>query len=289
MAMQMKTIKEKMGTVANIRKVTKAMEMVSTSKMKRVLERREKSLAFSEEARNLLINLHHYHHVDHPFFSPGKGEKILVLVIASNRGLCGAYNTNVDREFSRIVEKYGRERVEAVGIGKEAQRIVLRNGVPLLANFEEFSDIYEADEVRSLLLFILESFSTNQYERILITYTEFINSLSFQPRTRSLVPLELNEFNREFLEEDARSYVFEPSKTEVLNYVVDYVLLTILYQYLLESLSSEHSSRVMAMRNASDNAKEMLEELVISFNRARQASITQEIAEIVGALSALSS
>ena len=288
MAMQMKTIKEKMGTVANIRKVTRAMEMVSTSKMKRTLEQREKSLLFAEEARKLLVNLHYRHHLDHPLFSEKEGEKILILVVASNRGLCGAYNANVDRTFSELLETYDREKVEVVGVGKEVQKIALRHNVPLIANFEEFSEIYGADEARSLLNFLLEKFSTNEYRKVLIVYTEFINSLSFRPRVRSLIPLNVDEFELS-AKEDERDYLFEPSKEDVLNYVVDYVILTVLYQYLLESLASEHSSRVMAMKNASDNAQEMLEELVISFNRARQAAITQEIAEIVGALSALSS
>ncbi len=288
MAVQMKTIKEKMGTVANIRKVTRAMEMVSTSKMKRTLEQREKSLLFAEEARNLLVNLHHRHHLDHPLFSEKEGDKVLVLVVASNRGLCGAYNTNVDRTFGELLETYDREKVEVVGVGKEVQKIALRHNVPLIANFEEFSEIYEADEARSLLNFLLEKFSTNEYKKVLIVYTEFINSLSFRPRVRSLIPLNVDEFELS-AKEDERDYLFEPSKVDVLNYVVDYVILTVLYQYLLESLASEHSSRVMAMKNASDNAQEMLEGLVVSFNRARQAAITQEIAEIVGALSALSS
>ncbi len=290
MALQMKTIKEKMETISNIRKVTKAMEMISVSKMKKIVSKRNEALHFSEEARNILINLHLYHKTDHLFFQKGKeGGAILLIIIASNRGLCGAYNSNIDRKVQDFLDSHQEREIRVIGVGKEVQKIVARHDLPLLALFEEYDEIYEAEEAHSLYRLVLKEFQSGEYEEVKIIYTEFINSLSFRPQIKSFIPFDLSEYKIDSLEKDEREYIFEPNKKRVLDMVIQQLLLTVLYQYLLESLASEHSSRVMAMKNASESAGEMLENLIISFNRARQAAITQEIAEIVGALSAMSS
>jgi len=209
--------------------------------------------------------------------------------VSSNKGLCGSYNANIDKEFRKFLEDKDKSLVEIVGVGKEAQKISSRYGVPIIASFEDLSEIYDPEEVQSIFTFLLDAFKSGEYKKISIIYTEFINSLSFQTRTRSLIPLDPREIQNPEEEKKNFEYIFEPNKEEVFRYAVDYILLTVLYQYLLESLASEHSARVIAMKNASDSAEDILSELVISFNRARQSAITQEIAEIVGALSALSS
>ncbi len=294
MALQMKSIKRKMKSVANIQKVTKAMEMISVSKMKKSIEKRNASLAFALESRKILLSLLDYHELTHPYLEPGEGERTLLVIVAANRGLCGAYNTNVSRKVSSFLEGKEKGVIDVIAVGKHAQKIALRNGLNLLATFDQFSDYYSSGEVRSLLYTILETFDSGKYRDVLIAYTEFTNSLSYEPKLKSFIPLRaeeiLTEEELERREEIQKgSVLFEPSEQEVLNEVVPAVLITILYQYLLESLASEHSARVSAMKNASENAEEMLEQLTMSFNRARQAAITQEIAEIVGASSAISS
>lgn len=291
MAMQTKTIKQKMKSVANIGKITKAMEMISVSKMKKAVAKRNSSSLFAQESFALLENLHIYKNLSHPYLERGKGEKVLMLVIASNKGLCGGYNMNVSKKVSDFVKQNPEIIVDVVAVGRQAQKIAVRNNLKLVASFDDFSEYYKAEEVRSLLHTLLTYFDSKEYKEVKVAYTEFISSLSFESKITSLIPLSLKknkQLNSDNNKRDFALYTFEPNEQEILNTVVPSVLMTIVYQYLLDSTASEHSSRVSAMRNASDNAKELGEELRINYNRARQAAITQEIAEIVGGSSAVS-
>ena len=295
MAMQTKTIKQKMKSVANIGKITKAMEMISVSKMKRAITKRNSSLLFAEESFALLENLSVHKGLDHPYLETGKGEKILVLVIASNKGLCGGYNINVSKQVTKFVKQHPNTDIDVVAVGRQAVKIAGRNDLNLLASFDEFSDYYTASEVRSLLHFLFEKYDSGEYSEIHVAYTEFLSSISYEAQIKTFLPFDITKAHVDVAEDNNKKenknfalYSFEPSEQEVLNTVIPAVLMTVLYQYLLEGLASEHSSRVSAMRNASDNAAELGEELRINFNRARQAAITQEIAEIVGGSSAVS-
>lgn len=292
MAMQTKTIKQKMKSVANIGKITKAMEMISVSKMKKAVAKRNASLVFAQESFALLENLHVYKELSHPFLEKGEGEKMLLVVIASNKGLCGGYNMNVSKKVSEFVKTHTGTEIEVIAVGKQAQKIASRNKLPLLATYDDFSETYSVSKVRSLLQSIFSSFRSGEYSSVSLVYTEFISSLSFEAKTESFIPPVLDDFidtkDSTKKQNSFAQYSFEPSEQEVLNTVVPAVLMTLLFQALLEASASEHSSRVSAMRNASDNAKEMGEELKINYNRARQAAITQEIAEIVGGSSAVS-
>ena len=292
MAMQTKTIKQKMKSVANIGKITKAMEMISVSKMKRSIEKRNNSLLFAEESLALLKNLVKHKDLSNKYLEKGEGEKVLMLVIASNKGLCGGYNINVSKQVTEFVKQNKDVKVDVVAVGRQAQKNASRNGLDLIASFDDFSDYYTSSEVRSLLQFLFEKYDSGDYKEVRIAYTEFFSSISYEAKIKSFIPLSIDDTENIIGSSDDKKdfalYTFEPSEQEVLNTVVPAVLMTILYQYFLEGLASEHSSRVTAMRNASDNAEELGEELRINFNRARQAAITQEIAEIVGGSSAVS-
>lgn len=295
MAMQTKTIKQKMKSVANIGKITKAMEMISVSKMKKAISKRNASFLFAQESFALLENLYKNKELSHPYLDQGTGEKILMLVIASNKGLCGGYNINVSKQVTEFIKNNPNATVDIIAVGRQAKKAASRNGLNLVASFDNFSDYYNANEVRSLLHLLFKKFDSGEYREIRVSYTEFISSLSFEAKNQAFIPLLIDETRNIIENEDVdveeknfALYTFEPSEQEILNTVVPAVLMTVLYQFLLEGLASEHSSRVSAMRNASDNAKELGEELRINFNRARQAAITQEIAEIVGGSSAVS-
>jgi len=295
MAMQTKTIKQKMKSVANIGKITKAMEMISVSKMKKAVSKRNSSLLFAQESFALLENLQLNKSLSHPYLEEREGNKVLMLVVASNKGLCGGYNMNVSKQVTKFIAENPELTVDVIAVGRQAKRIATRNGLQLIASFDDFSEYYTASEVRSLLHIIFDHYDQGGYAEVRVAYTEFISSLAFEAKTSALIPLSIDEsrkvLNKDGSEKKQRDfalYTFEPSEQEVLNTVVPAVLVTVLYQHLLEATASEHSSRVSAMRSASDNAEELGEELKINFNRARQAGITQEIAEIVGGSAAVS-
>ena len=296
MATDTKTIKHKMKSVQNIGKITKAMEMISVSKMKKSASKRLASSVFAKHSFQLLENLHLYKNLTHPYLQQGAGTKVLMLIIASNKGLCGGYNINVSKQISKFIKTHPGTHVDAIVIGKQAQRIAGRNNINVLASFTDFSDYFSGSEVRSFFHSIIENYHDGlDYREVVVAYTEFVSAISYNPKIQSLIPLSVDTAQKMLGLEDLVSskrkfalYSFEPTEQEVLDRVVPSVLMSILYQFLLESLASEHSARVAAMRNASDNAKDMLEELKINYNRARQAAITQEIAEIVGGASAMS-
>jgi len=294
MAMQTKTIKHKMKSVQNIGKITKAMEMISVSKMKKSVQKRLASLVFAERSFELLENLHVHKRLSHPYMEAREGNHVLMVIIASNKGLCGGYNMNVSKQVTIFAKENPDVTIDAIVIGKQAEKIGARNNLNVIASFTEFSDYYTASEVRSLLHTMTETYTGNEsYREVVVAYTEFVSSMVFEAKITSIIPLKVDKAQKILSQKnvsDKRSlamYTFEPNEQEVLNTIVPSVLMTVIYQLLLESLASEHSARVMAMRNASDNAGEMLEDLRLNYNRARQAAITQEIAEIVGGSAAM--
>lgn len=296
MATDTKTIKQKMKSVKNIGKITKAMEMISVSKMKKSVSKRAASALFAKHSLALLETLSVERHLSHPYLESRPGSKILLLVIASNKGLCGGYNMNVSKQVTSFIKDHSDMSIEVCAIGKQAEKIALRNQLKIVASFTHLNDELSDTDLRSVLQTIFELYETDtDYASVSVAYTEFISSLAFAAQTMSVIPLSLELGKQALGEEDTRDlvqelkvqYAFEPSEQEVLDVVVPSLITTIIYQRLLESFASEHSSRVTAMHSASDNAGEMLEELNINYNRARQAGITQEIAEIVGGSSAM--
>ena len=290
----MKTIQQKMKSVKNIGKITKAMEMISVSKMKKSIQKRSGSVVFASRSISLLETLRKNRELSHPYLDGRDGvSKALLVVIAANKGLCGGYNMNVSKEVTKFKKANPELEIDTIVVGRQAQKIALRNNLNVLASFTEMSEYYSPDEVRSLLYSIFEAYNADeQYGRVAVAYTHFFSSISYEAMVAPLVPLQIDEVEKLLAvkpgEQDSKTlYTFEPSEQEVLDQVVPSVMLTVLYQMLLESLASEHSSRVTAMKNASDNAEEMLEDLKMTYNQARQAGITQEIAEIVGGSSAM--
>jgi F-type H+-transporting ATPase subunit gamma len=296
MAIQTKTIKQKMKSVQNIGKITKAMEMISVSKMKKSVNKRLASSVFAKHSFALLQNLYIHKNLTHPYLEKRMGSKTLMVIIASNKGLCGGYNMNVSKKVTQFIKANSDTKVEAIVVGKQAEKIARRNKISVVASFTEFSDYFTADEVRSFFSVITNTYNNKtQYTDVVVAYTDFVSALSFEAKIQNYIPLRVEEAGIVLGLDKSQNenklfanYSFEPSEQEILESVVPGILVTLLYQLLLESLASEHSSRVTAMKNASDNAKDMLEDLKINYNRARQAAITQEIAEIVGGSSAMS-
>jgi len=285
-----------MKSVQNIGKITKAMEMISVSKMKKSVQKRLASQIFADRSFELLENLHIHKNISHPHLESRKGNKVLMVIIASNKGLCGGYNMNVSKQVTRFIASHADTTVDAIVVGRQSEKIARRNNINVIASFNELSDYYTSSEIRSVLNTIIETYDNNDdYRQVVIAYTQFVSSLSFEAKITPFIPLQVDVAQKLARIESSTNnkrkfalYSFEPDEQSVLDAAVPAVLMTVIYQLLLESLASEHSARVVAMRNASDNAGEMYDELKLNFNRARQAAITQEISEIVGGSAAVS-
>lgn len=292
MAAQGKTIKNKIASVKNIRKITKTMEMVSVAKMRRAIEKAVKSRAFTREAYDMLallstrIDLHQHHF----FVAPPNTQKVLFVVIASNKGMCGGYNTSVSKDVRKNIK--GHEADAAfITIGKQADKIASRTGVPIVASFADFSEDVSLDESLALSNVLLQEFATGQYSRIQIISTHFIRTMQYQVLSTQVLPvsLELSSYytSNPTTVPAQNTHLFEPTITEVVDKVVPELVNAIIYQLLVDAFASEHSARMVAMKNATDSAGTLLGDLTLSYNQVRQANITQELSEIVAGASAL--
>ena len=294
----LKEIKLKIKSVSNIKKITKTMEMVSVSKMKRSTGRAQASKEYAVRALQLLANLSLERNVDHELLEPGAGEKMLLVIVGSNKGLCGGFNTNLSRQVSQMV-KAGGKTIETVTIGKQAEKIARRFDLPIVASFIEFNEKSSSDDLLVLKEILMEKMATGDYAESLVLYTEFKSAVSYEPLTIQILPPNIQTLKSLFVttkEEEEKfnheikslsRYVIEPNPEEVISKVVPELVHASLFHAFLESQASEHSARMFAMKNASDNASGMVDDLTLQFNKARQAAITQEISEIVSGAAAV--
>jgi F-type H+-transporting ATPase subunit gamma len=277
-----------MGSIKNTKQITKAMELVSASKMRRAQEAAYKSRDFRNVAREILTRLRQLTDVNkHPLFRQRTVKTRLHVVIASDRTLAGAYNSNVLKTFAQELQKDQAEAVasQAIVIGRQVARFVSKvQGTEVVAVYENFPEQPTANDIRPLLNTIVDKFIAHQVDAVDIIYTDFKSSIRQEVTSQRLLPAAFQQIE---MEHDLQEAIFEPSPQAVLDNVSLRLIEAQLSQAILESFASEHSMRMMAMKSASDNATDIIGDLTLALNTARQASITQEIAEITGGAEAI--
>jgi len=304
MPVSTKAIKGRIRSVKNTRKITKAMEMVSASKMRRSVEKSQASRDYAELALELLINISKDRVLRHPLLKKEAGYKTLLIVITSNKGLCGSFNINIFKELDKYVTtqlERGRSKdmIKVIAVGKYAERYAKKLDLEVVTSFIGLPDSIEFDEIMGLTKYVIDEFTAGKYDRVRVVYTNYISAISNEVFVRGILPVKPVNVEKvittigpvyESKEPSIKSmnlYLFEPGEEEVLNRILPRLTEELIYQTLLESRASEHSARMLAMKNASDSANEMIEELNLYYNKARQASITQEIMEIASGAEAL--
>ncbi len=313
MAVQTRAIKRRIKSIRNTRKITKAMELVAASKMRKAVNavlgtRPYARLAWStvlaivtasarggsafggEGKLHLLLR------------QPEKIKKVLMLVLASDRGLAGGFNANILRKTLAAIALLGPGvEIEAISIGKRAADAMRKAKKPVIASFTEVTNNPKFEEVLPIGRLIINEFTKGTYDKVVLCYTDFVSALSQKPVVLDLLPLTtpeamkglgtLGQQNEQRItnneQQKISEYLFEPSPEDVLGRILPRLMETMVYQAVLESAASEHSARMMAMRSASDAAADMIDALTFTFNQARQAGITQEIAEISSGKAAL--
>lgn len=305
MSLQTKAIKEKIKSVSNIGKIAKTMEMISVAKMRKAVVLARSSKEYSEAIFGLLSHLsgQTYLKNSHFLFKKRKTGKRLIVVIASDKGLCGSYNLNIHKTLVSFKKKYG-EGVDCLTVGKYAEKSARRLNFPVIAGFAKISERSAVDETRVLSKILIDNFKEKSYRSVFVLYTEFSAAAKFRPIIREILPLNekilkdvlaekaeirSSEQTEQKAKENLALYLFEPSEASILEIVLPRLLNSVVYQAFLEAAASEHSSRMFAMKAASDNAAAMRDDLNLSWNRARQDAVTRELAEIVGGSGALAS
>lgn len=297
MAVSPRTIKRRIKSVANTRKITKAMELVAASKMRKSVQLVQTSRTYSNTVQELVKNIRpHIHQAAHPLLG-GRAmpQSTMLLVAASDRGLCGGFNTQLLKKTFEFL-KSRSEHIQLVTIGRRAEQAVRRAGYIVTAAFEAISNAPSFARSVPVGEYVYTQFMSGEAHRVFVAYMDFRNAVSQIPTVMQLLPIipegELVDLlHSEEEGSDVRKkkkkqkfqeleLLFEPDPERVLDALLPRLLETQVYQCLLESSASEHSARMLAMRNATDNASSMLEDLTFTFNQARQAAITQEISEI---------
>ncbi|PJE77187.1 ATP synthase F1 subunit gamma [Candidatus Uhrbacteria bacterium CG10_big_fil_rev_8_21_14_0_10_48_16] len=302
MAVQTRTIKRRIKSVKNTRKITKAMEMVAASKMRKAVNSVIGSRPYSKLAWNTVKSIGS--RVDmslHPLLRKEETAKnVLVLLITSDKGLAGGFNTNILRRTKKIMEELGEGvNIQTICIGKRGADAMRRMNRGIMASFVDITNNTTFEEVLPIGRMVIDEFTKGNVDKVFVAYTDFVSAVSQNPLILELLPLGTEEDMEQIGEVtevdkgkektylEAKEYTFEPSPQLVLNQILPRLVETMVYQAVLESAASEHSARMMAMRSATDAAGEMLDDLTFTFNQARQAGITQEIAEISSGKAAL--
>ncbi len=282
-------LKRKMKSVANTKKVTKAMEMVSGAKMRKATVSVLSTRPYSHAAWQVLQSLPV---VSHPFFETRAEGETAVIVISSNRGLCGSFNNNVAQQALKRLKK--NPTADVFTLGKKARETLSSAGIIITGDFEKFDITRSIEDVIPLAYVVLQGYLEKKYNRVEMVYTDFVSPLKQIVRTVRLLPFSrladenLGEVGEATIESAlARDIVFEPSAMEVLDFIIPRIIETKIFQAVLESEASEHSARMLAMKNASEAATDLMYALNRSYNQARQGAITQEIAEISAGRAAL--
>jgi F-type H+-transporting ATPase subunit gamma len=292
-------IKRRIKSITNTRKITKAMELVAASKMRKAQLATLATRPYSTRAWFVISDLASKTDPDlHPLLRRKPYvKKICLILITSDRGLCGGFNAQIIKkslDFILKEQKAGKE-IELITIGKKGRDFMARHKIKIVADFVNLSSITRLVEIKALTKMVLEDFINNKYDEIYLAYTDFVSTVVQKPRIKKLLPFsieketELGDVGLVHKEEEKEFYefLFEPSPDVVLAYLLPRLVEVQIYQALLESNASEHSARMIAMKNASDAASDMIFDLTLSYNQARQAAITKEIAEISGGKAAL--
>ena len=281
-------LKSRITSVKNTKQITKAMELVAASKMRKAQEAAKLSRDYRNLANAILTRLRELTDVDkHPLFVQRDVKRRLLVAVSSNRGLAGAYNSNVLRQLAKelTADKENGVQTDIIVVGKKAAQFITRfEDINVIAVYSDFPEEPTANDIRPILNTITEKYVTPEVDAVDVIYTDFKSSVSQEVKTERILPAAFTEVK---ITPDLGRAVFEPSAKEVLEQTVERLIEVQLSQAFLESQASEHSMRMMAMKSATDNASDLIDDLTLAFNTARQAGITQELAEITGGAEAI--
>lgn len=280
-------IRRRIRSVKNIAKVTKAMETVSAAKMRKAQQQVLATRPYAERSWVVLTHLARLRSegVEQPLLHQRDVKKVALLLITGDRGLAGAYNANILRKAFDQIEKWEAAGIDVnvVTVGRKGRDLMLRHGPPLRAEFTGLSARPTSNDVAPVAAILLEDFIEEQFDAVYIAYTEFVTTLRQEPTLKQLLPIVPDES----LPEVTTDYIFEPDPQTILTEVLRGLTELQILQAVYESIASEESARMVAMRNATEAANDLIGELTLSYNKARQESITKELLDIVGGASAL--
>jgi F-type H+-transporting ATPase subunit gamma len=287
-----KEIRGKIKSVENTKKITKAMEMVAASKMRKAQERMRAARPYSDKIRNIAANMAAANpEYTHPFLADAKrveAKAVGFIVVTTDKGLCGGLNTNVLRQVTakaRELEAAGN-KIEAVAIGNKGLGFLNRIGVKIIAHATQIGDTPHLEKLIGPVKVMLEEFQAGKLDAVYLCYTKFINTMKQEPMMEQLLPLSAEKMQGD-KGNHSWDYIYEPDAQSVIDELLERYVEALVYQSVSENLASEQSARMVAMKSASDNAGSVIGELKLIYNKSRQAAITKELSEIVAGAAAV--
>lgn len=281
----MRDIKRRRLSIQGTQQITKAMKLVSTVKLQRAKANAERTKVYFdcmfETVNSILARVGH---VDHPYLNGGESHRKAVVVITSNRGLAGGYNSNITKLITRH-ESWQKEDLDIYSLGNKGRDTLNRNGYTIKENLPEVIDSPSYADAMDLSQRLLKSYANGEVGEIYLAYTSFKNTVSHEPKLLRLLPVEPVESEKVGGAEALMN--FEPQDTEALDMIIPKYITSLIYGAMMEAVASENGARMQAMDSATSNAEEMISDLALKYNRARQGSITQELTEIIAGAEAL--
>ncbi|MGA0004334.1 MAG: F0F1 ATP synthase subunit gamma, partial [Burkholderiaceae bacterium] len=284
-----KEIRGKIKSVQNTRKITKAMEMVAASKMRRAQERMRAGRPY---VRKVLAICAHLSHASpeyvHPFMVKRDTKRVGLIVVTTDKGLCGGLNTNILRHILQSMKDWAASGIEVdiSAFGNKGISFFNRNGGRVVSSLSQLGDIPSHEAVLDNVRLQLDNYLTGKIDALYLASNEFVNTMKQEPTVRQVLPLPEDQFDDLDPNHDW-DYLYEPNAEQVLSDLINRYVESLIYQAVAENMACEQSARMVAMKAASDNAKQLIDELQLSYNKARQAAITKELSEIVGGAAAV--
>lgn len=290
----LKDIRGRIGSVRNIAQITRAMEMVAASRMKRAQDAILAARPYSDELRDALSRVAAVVGEEvHPLLARRPVRRVALIMITTDRGLAGSLNANAIRAALRWTQGKlaehggdGRIEVEAITIGRKGRDGLRRAGIPIAAHFPQLGDRPSFSDVTPIARLVTEDYLAGRYDEIDVAHSTFVSTLTQRPEIKPLLPI-VSPTQEAAAETENDEYLFEPSPEAVLSRLLPHYVAIDLYRAVLENQASEQSARMIAMRNSTDNANELIEDLTLVYNKTRQATITREMIEIASGAEAL--
>jgi F-type H+-transporting ATPase subunit gamma len=283
-----KEIRVKIKSVQNTRKITKAMEMVAASKMRKAQDRMRHARPYGEKIRNVAAHISHANpEYKHPFLvHRDTVKRVGLIVITTDKGLCGALNTNLLRMVLNQYKAWQAEgeEVDVCCIGNKGFGFMQRLGANIASHAIQIGDRPQMEKLIGTIKVMLDAYTKNRFDRLVIGYTRFLNTMKQEPVLEQLLPLSGERLGAP---ETVWDYLYEPEARAVLDQVMTRYIEAIIFQAVAENMASEQSARMVAMKAASDNARDLIDDLTLIYNKNRQAGITKELSEIVGGAAAV--
>ncbi len=275
-------IRRRMRSVRNMSQITRAMEMVAASKMRRAQDRVTSGRPYAERLRDVLgdlasLQLGADEMAQFPLLQQRDVRRTALIVVTPDRGLTGALNSNILRRVSQYIRaESGSTPPKVIAVGKKGRDFLNRTRQEVVAEFVQLGDRPSLDDIRPIVSVAVEEFLSGEVDAVHLLYPQFVNTLTQRPEVVQILPIERPEGDAS----EGEDYIFEPNAKDVLNEILPRYVEVQVYQAVLETVASFYSAQMVAMRNATDNAKELVDDLDLAFNKARQAQITNEVAEI---------